>query len=652
MEDPADIYDEITGIAKSKEEGTSDGAKKGWLTRKRGGKAPDEDDWNKPVEYDDYDDLNKDQMDTEMNRYFDDFDYDTIKSQFNSDKSMASPEIDGDRMKLGSKSNIMSDQLAGQNGEIKDQAMSDYFEGGKGDQIIKDKLGPEYSLQVEGDDVYIVKDDSVNEPESSEPEETGPQIKYAQLDDYGMGLEEGKDYEITEFGSISYIGGFQGMLDRNGYDQVDDDDIRSLIDYEYGNGETDVSPDDFDDNPEQAIYDYLQEKQNDNTYNYSSAIEKDLNYGFFEVGDRTYMSFKEHQGGDVRGNYSDSVLYDITDFDNGATGDPKMDISALIDPRIYAQVEHNGEQHDVTFDGGMNGAEWNDGKPEGVDDYWDYTDAFNKFKNKPQETPSDDEPSGDEPSSVGGIDDEGDSWSDNDIESDVKDELKELTGDDDLEIEDVYESDAGGSSYGKTLSLTNGQEWQVYDSYDDAVDAVKERVKNELDSGEFGGWSAGFNESFAEGYLTFDDDMSRQYADEFAESYRDSIEGDSYYESEAMDAISDDPERYGLTQEDVDEESDAFNEQVQLLVPDLVEVAVDNYRDDIFEQLKDDAKGYIEDNFGSEEFERMVQEGQFTLDTDSMVEDAIANDGLGTYISGYDSNYEETKSGKILARHN
>jgi hypothetical protein len=380
MVDPLDVYKEVIEIARGNEAGTSDGAKKGWLTRRRGGKAPDE------SEYDNYDDLNEDQMDTEMNRYFDDFDYDTIKSQFNSDKPMASPEIDDNRMKLGSKNNIMSDQLAGQNGEIKDQAMYDYFEGGKGDQIIKDKLGSEYSLQVEGDDVYIVKDNSVNKPESSEPE-----IKYAQLDDYGMGLEEGKDYEITDFGSISYIGGFQGMLDRQGYDKVGEDDIRSLIDHEYGNGETDVSPDDFDDDPEQAIYDYLQEKQDDNTYNYSSAIEKDLNYGFFEVNGRTYMSFKEHIGGDVRGNYKDSVLYDITDFDNGATGDPIMDISALIDPRIYARVEHNGEQHDVTFDGGMSGAEWNDGKPDGVDDYWDYTQAFDKFKNKPQETPNDDE---------------------------------------------------------------------------------------------------------------------------------------------------------------------------------------------------------------------------------------------------------------------
>lgn len=36
MEDPLKIYNEVIGIASGKEDGTSDGAKKGWITRKQG----------------------------------------------------------------------------------------------------------------------------------------------------------------------------------------------------------------------------------------------------------------------------------------------------------------------------------------------------------------------------------------------------------------------------------------------------------------------------------------------------------------------------------------------------------------------------------------------------------------------------------------
>ena len=109
-------------------------------------------------DYEEYDDLDEDQMDNELKKLFDNYDYDLIKSQFNSDDPMASPEVDDDRMSLGSKNNIYMDQLAGQSGEIKDNAMDDYFDNGKGDKIIKDKLGDEYSLQVDGEDIYIVKD--------------------------------------------------------------------------------------------------------------------------------------------------------------------------------------------------------------------------------------------------------------------------------------------------------------------------------------------------------------------------------------------------------------------------------------------------------------------------------------------------------------
>jgi len=59
---------------------------------------------------------------------------------------------------------------------------------------------------------------------------------------------------------------------------------------------------------------YLEEKSHDNSYNWSGNVSNDFNFRTYEHEDGSYyVEFKVHLYGDVRGNYTDSVLLK---FDN------------------------------------------------------------------------------------------------------------------------------------------------------------------------------------------------------------------------------------------------------------------------------------------------------------------------------------------------
>lgn len=130
-------------------------------------------------EYGNSDDLSYDDLEKELTSYFESFDWNLIKHQFNSnDKNIRSPPVstillsefddesdsgyDNPKKKIkvmfvGTQNHIYSDQIAGQTGEAKDEVFNDYFLMGKGTDIIQKHLGNDYQLYVRDEDVFIIK---------------------------------------------------------------------------------------------------------------------------------------------------------------------------------------------------------------------------------------------------------------------------------------------------------------------------------------------------------------------------------------------------------------------------------------------------------------------------------------------------------------
>ena len=195
----------------------------------------------------------------------------------------------------------------------------------------------------------------VSKPIPTTPKKTDVKINYLMVEDYGLGLEEGKDYDIDEYGDVNWIGGIGDVLEKNGARKVSDEVIKEIARNEDGEELQDRPKDYWKQN---EIEDWLNSKQNDNTYNYSSRLSHDINYGIFNVGDRTYLSLMTHIGGDVRGNYEDSELYDISNVDTGATGEPNGDIIQFFDPTVRVNLTVDGKEYDVSMYNGMSPDEW------------------------------------------------------------------------------------------------------------------------------------------------------------------------------------------------------------------------------------------------------------------------------------------------------
>ena len=166
----------------------------------------------------------------------------------------------------------------------------------------------------------------------------------------------GVRYDVDKYGDVYFKNGFESVLHDLGADELSDSEIKELLEYESSEGNTDVTIDDWEKDKEQAKYDFLNEKEDNNTYNFSAALQKHLNFGFWELGDKTYFIFKEHSGhGDIRGNYDDNRIYDISNIDTGVTGEPKGDLSLLLNPEFSVDFKYKGEKYSIRKDGGANG---------------------------------------------------------------------------------------------------------------------------------------------------------------------------------------------------------------------------------------------------------------------------------------------------------
>lgn len=117
--------------------------------------------------------------------------------------------------------------------------------------------------------------------------------------------------------------------------------IRALSEYEIDfRKEYRVDYDDVVYEDKEGNYDLLTISKSDNSYNWSSMVT--FNFDELEVDDRKLIAVKFHRYGDVRGNYSDYMVLDMT-LDNFY--EVIMEAS-----RIGVTVNYKGNRYDISTD--------------------------------------------------------------------------------------------------------------------------------------------------------------------------------------------------------------------------------------------------------------------------------------------------------------
>ncbi len=168
-------------------------------------------------------------------------------------------------------------------------------------------------------------------------------------------------------------------------------------------------------------------------------------------------------------------------------------------------------------------------------------------------------------------------------------------------------------SYGEGVELDNSEEYMVFDSYGNAEKEALARVREDMEESP---------EMFVQDWLNNFIDGERM-ADEF----------ESDISNMRFEDVKDNPESYDLTQNDVEEETQAFTNKVE----ELTEQELNEIRNNPFEYLRglgieDKATDYI--------------------NVDEAVQDAVDTDGVAHFLSSYDGEERILKSGKYAYRVN
>jgi hypothetical protein len=119
---------------------------------------------------------------------------------------------------------------------------------------------------------------------------------------------------------------------------------------------------------------------------------------------------------------------------------------------------------------------------------------------------------------------------------------------------------------------------------------------------------------------------AQEALDDAEEAFSDYEDSDDYDEEIA--------EGYEDSVTDAEEALEAAKENA---LDEAREAWASNYADQIKAELRDDAVGYFEGNFG------YVPENLFSVDTKRAAEDAVSSDGAGMYLSSYDNNEVEVQ---------
>ena len=219
------------------------------------------------------------------------------------------------------------------------------------------------------------------------------------------------------------------------------------------------------------------------------------------------------------------------------------------------------------------------------------------------------------------------------------------------ELEDIVDNAGStGSRITNATIETDFGDWLITnDGYDMAVEELEERFDEDQES----------YKDFLKNYMHMTDTDIRVYAGDYADSVAsDMDESDLEDEIDATPSVIkaqealDDAEEAFSDYEDSDDYDEEVAEDYEDAVTDAEEAleaakenALDeareawasNYADQIKAELRNDAVGYFEDNFG------YVPENLFSVDTKRAAEDAVSGDGAGMYLSSYDNNEVEVQ---------
>jgi len=217
------------------------------------------------------------------------------------------------------------------------------------------------------------------------------------------------------------------------------------------------------------------------------------------------------------------------------------------------------------------------------------------------------------------------------------------------ELEDIVDNAGStGSRITNATIETDFGDWLITnDGYDLAVEELEERFDEDPEA----------YKDFLKNYMYMSDTDIRVYAGDYADSVASDMDKRDLEDEidatpsviKAQEALDDAEEAAAIAFDEGDEdEIDAADEAVEdaeealeaakeNALDEAREAWASNYADQIKDELRNDAIGYFEDNFG------YVPENLFVVDTKRAAEDAVSGDGAGMYLSSYDSNEVEVQ---------
>lgn len=196
----------------------------------------------------------------------------------------------------------------------------------------------------------------------------------------------------------------------------------------------------------------------------------------------------------------------------------------------------------------------------------------------------------------------------------------------------------------KIYEFEDGQEWLIFESFEDAEREARLRVKDDIESEP-----EIFNQDFLQQYVMISETDKNLIAREDA---------DSQTEDRDLDELKDEAERFDIEFEDpedkLDEDDPDYDEKLEeansVLESKLREEVSDKIAEDILPQLDDPIQFFVEDQ-GMYSREDLLKASFIQIDEDKASEAAVDEDGVAHFLSTYDGEEVEL-DGLFMYRRN
>lgn len=196
----------------------------------------------------------------------------------------------------------------------------------------------------------------------------------------------------------------------------------------------------------------------------------------------------------------------------------------------------------------------------------------------------------------------------------------------------------------KLYQFENGEEWSIFESFEDAEREAIARVKDDIENEP-----EIFNEGFLDQHIMITETDKNLIAREDA---------DSQVEDRDLDELKDEANRLGISfddpEDELDEDDPDFETKLEkandVLATQLREEVSDKIAEDILPQLDDPIQYFVEDQ-GIYSKEDLLKASFIQVDEDSAARDAVDTDGVAHFLSSYDGEEVEV-DGLFMYRRN